>query len=374
MLVVYKVTAALLSLTLVSVIIYESLYGRDLNDEGLKLRRRSFAAFYFLYLISTAFRYFSISDHGIELIPIRVMSMDIITSVVVALLIAAYFGRWYYKHFYSWFFSLLLPVLIFIFANVIHYTAYYHPVYSYHEVFSISSVSEIRLVQVAVLVIIGLLVLYYLAFFVLICLAYRYNRRRRQRVTTLVGEQRFHERRDLLLFVFIVTCTFCSNFIGSLAFDIFCNVGMMAIVLLSVRVYTEFVRCVRMKHKGSLVPAAIRQEIQQLSFHSPSPLFAGNPTLEEVAEQLNVSRDELSDYIYQTRHMSFSQWLSFCRLELCAYLLEATDRSISDIAAEAGYSTLPSMYRAFKAAYDMTPAEYRSKKRSEVPFEGGNQP
>lgn len=112
MLVVYKVTAALLSLTLVSVIIYESLYGRDLNDEGLKLRRRSFAAFYFLYLISTAFRYFSISDHGIELIPIRVMSMDIITFVVAALLIAAYFGRWYYKHFYSWFFSLLLPVLI----------------------------------------------------------------------------------------------------------------------------------------------------------------------------------------------------------------------------------------------------------------------
>ncbi len=366
MLVAYYVTTALLSLLLVCVIIYESLFGRGVDDGFLKFRRRSFLVFFILYLAATIARFLSVSPRGVELCPLLALCLDVSTFIVFSILVSGYFGRWYYKNPYFWLLSLLMPALVYIFIVVMHFTDYYDPLYSYHELVVRFSSPDTRLVQIARITILTLLVFLCFFFIGVLYKAYQYDKKRaRLRLTTLERRQNHREHRNVLIYTVMLMLTIVSDFVGSLAYDIFCNVAMMALLVCSAFVFSRFVTHTRMKQSGTFIPVVIEQELRRIESHSKdTPLFVGNPSLDDVAEELNVSRDELSDYIYQTRNMSFSKWVSFCKLKFVARLLETTDDSIADISASAGYKNLPSMYRAFKLAFDMTPTEYRSVKRN----------
>ena len=93
-----------------------------------------------------------------------------------------------------------------------------------------------------------------------------------------------------------------------------------------------------------------------------NPLLDTNPTLDHVATVLEVSREDLSDYIYNRLGMSFSAWTSEKKLLFCAHLLATTDRLISDIALSAGYMNVTAMNKAFKTRFGKTPSQYRQEK------------
>jgi AraC family transcriptional regulator, exoenzyme S synthesis regulatory protein ExsA len=51
------------------------------------------------------------------------------------------------------------------------------------------------------------------------------------------------------------------------------------------------------------------------------------------------------------------RWLTLKRLELARYLLENTDKSVTETAFEAGFKNNSHFNRVFKERFDMTPLE-----------------
>lgn len=363
MLVVFNISTLLLCLLLIAVTIYESRYGLDVHDAALTFRRRAFAAFFLSFLAATISRYFTVTPQGVELIPTMTVCFDVIAFVIFMMLASAYFGQTYYKNPYNWIIFLAVPVVMLIGSVIMHCTGYYQPFFHYETFMHLSG--NAKFLWGVRIIVIGVLILTYIIFVTVLSYAYLENKKRQsKRITTLESVQNFHEHGNIVIYVIILLLTMTSNFIGSMLYDIICNISMMLLLVWSALVFTRFVKYTRMKQTGEFLPAAIEKELHD-AFSEPynEVLFSSNSSLEELAEMLHVSRQDLSDYIYRTKGMSFSQWVSIKKLELCAKLLSTTDRSIAEVSEEAGYRNVPSMYRAFRQAYGMTPTEYRIQKR-----------
>ncbi|MBR1654938.1 MAG: helix-turn-helix transcriptional regulator [Prevotella sp.] len=82
---------------------------------------------------------------------------------------------------------------------------------------------------------------------------------------------------------------------------------------------------------------------------------------DQIADALQISREEVSYYIYTVCGLTFNGWLSSRRLERCVQLLEESELNMSEIAYTTGYSHLAAMSKAFKTKYGCSPREYRKK-------------
>lgn len=83
-------------------------------------------------------------------------------------------------------------------------------------------------------------------------------------------------------------------------------------------------------------------------------------TMEEVAKLLGFEYHYFSRLFHQLFSMNFRQYLNLYRTEYACTLLRTTQKDISDIALQCGFQTLRSFNRAFKAATEQTPSQYRS--------------
>ena len=110
--------------------------------------------------------------------------------------------------------------------------------------------------------------------------------------------------------------------------------------------------------KYSTVPAAIipQQIAQYVSAHFREPL-----TLEALARALGVSRFHLSHVFSEKIGQGFSAYLASIRVDCACALLAGTNRSVTEIAAESGFESQRSFFRAFGARCGMTPLAYRRR-------------
>jgi AraC family transcriptional activator of mar-sox-rob regulon len=82
--------------------------------------------------------------------------------------------------------------------------------------------------------------------------------------------------------------------------------------------------------------------------------------LDEMASKFALSRSLLTRSFRQHTGTSIVEYVNARRLEKAAVLLTATaDENILHAAIESGFSNLSHFYRRFKAAYGLTPAEFR---------------
>lgn len=138
---------------------------------------------------------------------------------------------------------------------------------------------------------------------------------------------------------------------------------MMIMITWSAITYKRFVNYARMKKNGSFTAAVIEDQLRCIVLmEHDNPFIDTNPTLDNVASVLEVSREDLSDYIYNRLGMSFSAWISEKKLLFYTHLLATTDRLISDIALSAGYMNVTAMNKAFKTRFGKTPSQYRQEK------------
>jgi AraC-like DNA-binding protein len=82
-----------------------------------------------------------------------------------------------------------------------------------------------------------------------------------------------------------------------------------------------------------------------------------------AARALGMSVRKLHMLFEQTG-TSFGEFVLRCRLEEARRLLlspATRQRSVAEIALAAGFGDLSTFYRAFKAAYDRTPGEVRTR-------------
>ena len=101
------------------------------------------------------------------------------------------------------------------------------------------------------------------------------------------------------------------------------------------------------------------QLIQYLWLHFRQPL-----TLDQVAHDLGVSRYHLSRGFSQRLGSSFSDYLNFLRLNEAQELLVSTDRNISDICFDCGFTSQRTFHRAFQKIYQTTPRHFRFSKQT----------
>ena len=102
--------------------------------------------------------------------------------------------------------------------------------------------------------------------------------------------------------------------------------------------------------------AVIPQVIRYLTAHFREPL-----TLEALARALGVSRFHLSHVFSEKIGQGFSAYLASIRIDCACALLAGTNRSVTEIAAESGFESQRSFFRAFGARCCMTPLAYRRR-------------
>ena len=82
-----------------------------------------------------------------------------------------------------------------------------------------------------------------------------------------------------------------------------------------------------------------------------------------VADLLGISVRHLH-VLFESTGASFSQTVTAGRIELsCRLLVEAPERTISQIALASGFDSLATFYRAFHAALGMSPGDFRQRAR-----------
>jgi len=86
-------------------------------------------------------------------------------------------------------------------------------------------------------------------------------------------------------------------------------------------------------------------------------------SIDEMAKELSLSRSRFQHLYTDTFGISVNKDIITSRLEKAAELLRASDLSIADIASIIGYHGMSYFLRQFKAAYDVTPAQYRKTHR-----------
>lgn len=88
---------------------------------------------------------------------------------------------------------------------------------------------------------------------------------------------------------------------------------------------------------------------------------ANEVSLEQLAEQLNLSAAYLSVYIKEKTGAKFIDHLHGVRIRKAKELLGGSDRSIQDISSQLGYSNVTSFNRMFKKMTGLPPGEYRKQ-------------
>lgn len=364
MITVYYISTALLALLLIVIICFESFYGRGIDDAALRLRRWSFVAFFSCCLAATVSRLFTISNGHIELLPTITISLDYCSYLTFCMLAATYFGRQYYKNPYNWFFMLELPIVIIVLNFIMRLTGGYSYLYRLEDILVVGPDRARRMILMSRLVFLILTFMSYIFLTLLLLEAYIHNKRtRKERMSELESRQYLYEHINILLYVLILLFTVSTNFINAYFPHILCNILIMAMITWSAFTYKRFVNYTRMKKNGSFTAAVIEDQLEHIVFRTHNnPFLDTNPNLDHVASELEVNREDLSDYIYNQLGMSFSAWISEKKLLYCAHQLATTDQMISAIALSAGYMNVTAMNKAFKTRFGKTPSLYRKEK------------
>lgn len=101
------------------------------------------------------------------------------------------------------------------------------------------------------------------------------------------------------------------------------------------------------------------EKILDFYFNSDDELQKGLPTVQFVAEQLNVSANYLSDLLRSLTGLNTQQHIHNRLIETAKEILSTTNLSISEIAYHLGFDYPQSFTRLFKSKTNLTPLEFR---------------
>lgn len=91
----------------------------------------------------------------------------------------------------------------------------------------------------------------------------------------------------------------------------------------------------------------------------------GYVSLEKLASEYRISVTQLQKIFKSLYGVPVYQYLREYRMEKAAVALTKSDRSVTEIALEAGFSNPGKFTEGFKRRYGMTPTQYRMKNRSQ---------
>lgn len=134
--------------------------------------------------------------------------------------------------------------------------------------------------------------------------------------------------------------------------------------------YLEYIRCLfleilllTMRKIGKNPHAGERSETVEAIIRYVTDHYAQSITLSALAAQHNYSLSHLSKKFAAEMGIGFADYLQQVRLEQSCRLLQTTDNTVLAVAEAVGYSDVRFFNRIFKAAFRLTPREFRRSYR-----------
>lgn len=126
-----------------------------------------------------------------------------------------------------------------------------------------------------------------------------------------------------------------------------------------------FVKILRDWHAGGApeLPDAESMAQLQRAYEFIEANYAGEVTLDAVARHCNMSYTAFSRFFSKHAGRSFTEALLLTRVKKSMRLINSTDMSITEIAAQTGFSSTSHYIRCFKAVTGKTPLKYREAER-----------
>ena len=116
--------------------------------------------------------------------------------------------------------------------------------------------------------------------------------------------------------------------------------------------------CQRAGESG--LPAGISPEIRTCMYFIRRHTNT-NLTIDEIAGKIHRSSSLLMHRFKAEAGMSVGKYITKCKMEEAASLLQYSERSLSGISAYLGYSSQPHFQKVFKNYYGLTPMQYRRR-------------
>jgi len=89
-------------------------------------------------------------------------------------------------------------------------------------------------------------------------------------------------------------------------------------------------------------------------------------TLKSVAEKFHFNPSYFSSYFSKHHSGGFNEYLNRLRIKEAAYLLYTTEKSITEISVQSGYSDHSYFCKVFKRLMDVSPKEYRKVSKGRI--------
>lgn len=114
-------------------------------------------------------------------------------------------------------------------------------------------------------------------------------------------------------------------------------------------------KCEKRKHKD------IKSALSYIRYHFREPI-----TMEEMADKLHITPSYFCRCFKDYTHQTFKEYITALRLEYAMRQIKTTDKSITEICYESGFSTCAYFSKIFTKKFGKTPKEIR---KSKIDFE-----
>ncbi len=119
----------------------------------------------------------------------------------------------------------------------------------------------------------------------------------------------------------------------------------------------QYLQNVKLEKRKMQSENVICQMLEYVNSH-----FKENLTLADLAANFGYEYHYLSRLLNSSYRINFTDTLNRCRIEHAVSLLEETDKSITEIALESGFSSIRSFNHTFKSIMGTSPSELLRKK------------
>ncbi len=360
MITAFYITCAILIILLVSVTVMFVTQGRDLDDQPFQIRRKSFIVFYIILVANAVLSLTIVHPQGVEVYStLPICTLYFVFSAFM-MMSTAHFGKDYYRNVFIWFLIMQYGFMLLGLSILCRLFGLYEPMFTLDGMFAAHNhfIAYGRIYFLAIM-----LAVYFLMLLVLAESWISSRRRRKFESSEFYARPEYDaESLNILLYVVVFTAALASYFIPGILPHIICNVLLAAMVVRSCYTFSRYLEAMRGDMRAKNLYLEISGKIEKmLESETDNPIYKSNTNIDDISEALQVSRDDMSNYIYQELGSNFAAWVSEKKLLRCAQLIATTDRKISEIAINTGYMDLPAMSKAFKKRFGVTPSEYRKR-------------
>jgi len=132
-------------------------------------------------------------------------------------------------------------------------------------------------------------------------------------------------------------------------------------ILLTQSLYQLFYLLLKKTDETKVSHSAKVSELTRQSINFVEQQTTNLPSVQEIADELNVDRSHLSRIFSKEMGIPLRRWLLSIKINRAAQLLIASKNTMEEIAFDCGFSSLVSFSRAFKDITNESPLQYRKR-------------